>query len=97
MIHEIDKLFTCSSKDGEYQILMKSWKFDNEPLVYVSVYPSEERNILKRIWKGLKYIFGYTSRYGDFDEFRFNSYDAYDLQKVVNFLNKNNVDKNKNL
>ena len=91
MTHEINRLFTCSSNDMEREIFMISCKFDTEPLVYVSVYPSKERNIFKRIWKGLKYIFGYTSRYGDSNEFIFNSGDADNLQEVVNYLNKNNV------
>jgi hypothetical protein len=38
---------------------------------------------------GIKYIFGYKSRYGAWDEFLLNPEDADKLQDVVNYLKKN--------
>jgi hypothetical protein len=40
----------------------------------------------ERVKYGFKYIFGYQSRYGAFDEFIFNPEDADKLQKVVDYL-----------
>ena len=36
----------------------------------------------------MKYIFGYRSRFGDFEEFIFNPNDAERLEKIVEFLKK---------
>ena len=41
---------------------------------------------LKRVWSAIKYIFGYRSKYGHFDEFIFNKEDSDKLQKIVNHL-----------
>jgi hypothetical protein len=43
---------------------MDDW--DNE--IYISSYLSTEPNIFKRIWYGIRYIFGYRSQYGEFGE-----------------------------
>lgn len=40
----------------------------------------------KRIRNTIKYIFGYGSKYGDFDEFIFKKEDANKLQSVVDYL-----------
>lgn len=89
MSQEIDRLFICACNNIEHQIIMRYWENDVNPLVYASVYLSKERNVFKRIWKGLKYIFGHTSNYGDFDEFIFKSDDADTLQEVVDYLKNN--------
>jgi len=37
----------------------------------------------KRIWVGVKYAFGYKSKYGDFDEFIFKDEDIDNLMKLL--------------
>lgn len=37
---------------------------------------------------GIKYIFGYRSMFGDFDEFIFKKEDVHKLERVVEFLKK---------
>jgi ethanolamine utilization protein EutP (predicted NTPase) len=39
---------------------------------------------------GVKYIFGYKSKYGAWDEFIFNSNDADKLQELVDYLKQQN-------
>lgn len=41
-----------------------------------------------RLAKGIKYIFGHTSVYGDFDEFIIKKEDAKKFKKVVKYLEK---------
>ena len=46
-----------------------TWDDDPDwPEVYVDVHLGYHYGIFKRIWYGLKYIFGFKSRYGQFDE-----------------------------
>jgi len=40
---------------------------NEEDEVYLEVQLSQYRNFLKRIWVAIKYIFGYTCKYGHWD------------------------------
>ncbi len=40
----------------------------------------------KRIWKGIKYIFGYKCRFGHFDEVLISYRDADKFQKIADYL-----------
>jgi hypothetical protein len=55
------------------------------PMVYVHVHLNK-KPFWERLKYGIKYIFGYKSRYGAFDEFIFSPDDAERLQSVVNYL-----------
>jgi hypothetical protein len=58
---------------------------DGYPMVYSHVHLNK-RPFRERLKYGIKYIFGYKSRYGAFDEFIFNPDDAERLQSLVNYL-----------
>lgn len=79
-------LFICACHNVEHQLIMSYSDDDNYKEVYCSVHLKPEQNILKRIWRGVKYIFGHRSMYGEFDEFIFKSEDSDKLQKVVDYL-----------
>lgn len=49
-------------------------------------------NRKRRIINAIKYIFGYRSRYGHFDEFIFQKKDAHKLVKIAKHLDKNVLD-----
>lgn len=78
------ELFICECNNTEHQLIF-SYDKDWEE-VFVSIHLNPEYKIWKRIWMGIKYIFGYRSCYGHFDEFIFKKEDADKLQSVVNFL-----------
>lgn len=80
----VNELFICQCYNVEYQLIFSYFPDDEDK--DVSVYLTPEYNIWKRIWMVIKYIFGYKSMYGHFDEFIFKKSDADKLQKVVNFL-----------
>lgn len=80
----VNELFICECNNTEHQLIFSYFLDDKE--VYVSVHLIPEHNILKRIWVAIKYIFGYRSIYGHFDEFIFKDSDADRLQKVVDYL-----------
>lgn len=83
----INKLFICACNSVEHQLIISY--FADEKEVYCSIHLKPEHNILKRIWKAIKYILGHRSIYGNFDEFIFNSDDADSLQQVVDHLKTN--------
>lgn len=88
--HEsVNELFICKCYNTEHQLIFSYFPEDesDEPKeVYVSVHLIPEWRLWKRIWIAIKYIFGYRSCYGHFDEFIFKKSDAKRLQKVVDYL-----------
>lgn len=81
------ELFICECNNVEHQLIFSYLKDEDE--VYMEVHLIPESNILKRIWDALKYIFGYRSKYGHFDEFIFHRDDASKLAKIVKYLDPN--------
>ena len=89
---EKQELFICACHKVEHQMIMRWWEDDdNEKLVYSEIHLNK-LPFFERLIHGIKYIFGYTSAVGDFEEFIFKEEDAYRLQKMVTFLkNKKNA------
>lgn len=79
------ELFICSCENIEHQIVFSYFEDDNIHNVYITTHLNK-KPFWKRLKYGIKYIFGYQSKYGAFDEFIFNPNDAIKLQKVVDFL-----------
>jgi hypothetical protein len=52
-----------------------------------------KKSFWSRLKYGLKYIFGYKSRYGAWDEFILNPNDADKLQDVVDYLKEKKNEK----
>lgn len=59
------KLIVCACHNVEHQMIIDYDKEDN--LAYVEFH-LVKLPFLKRLMNGIRYIFGYESRYGDFDE-----------------------------
>lgn len=58
----------CACGCGEH-LLRFTWESDpNWPEVFVDVRLDHNYSFFKRLWAGIKYIFGHKSRYGQFDE-----------------------------
>jgi len=84
--HEDIIICECHSTDHQLVFL-----YDDDPAwdrIYVHVHLSPKRGFWKRLWYGLKYAFGYRSRYGDFDEFVINPDDAWNIQKIATQLKR---------
>lgn len=60
-----EKLIVCACFNVEHQMIIEYDEEDN--LAYVE-YHLAKLPFWKRLWHGIKYIFGYRSKYGDFDE-----------------------------
>lgn len=82
----INHYFECRCSSPEHLLKFVLWKSDNEEdsELYAYVFLNPEP-FYKRIWKGLKYIFGYSSRYGYFDEFIL---DPKDVDRFIILLNR---------
>ena len=77
-----DKLiFICSCHSFEHQITF--WWDDDTDELHSIVHLYNHDNFFKRLWSGLRYAFGYTSRYGDWDDFYFTKEDQ---DKLLKFL-----------
>ena len=64
-----------------------TWKFyinEEDNIIYVSTY-LRSSPFFSRVWRGLRYILGYKSRYGDFDEFLI---DGQQKDNIINLLNR---------
>ena len=55
----------CACHSSEHQILTEYDEKYNQ--IYVQIHLSTHKNFFKRIWVAIKYVFGYKSRYGEWD------------------------------
>lgn len=92
VIKEQRETLICQCHSIEHQISFNWVEYEGieselEKEVYMDVHLTP-LSFWQRLKHGIKYIFGYRSMYGDFDEFIFKKEDAYKLEKVVEFLKK---------
>lgn len=83
MKFETQEVFICECHSHEHQFIIRKFEDDNE--VYLTVHLTKQP-ILRRLKYAFRYIFGYQSRFGAFDEIILNPDDADRLQKVVDSL-----------
>lgn len=82
---ELEELIICACGDVEHQMIFRT--IDGDDDVYVSIY-LVKLPFFKRLWFGLKYIFGYQSKYGAFDEVILTKKHRYTLGKVIRWLSE---------
>lgn len=79
------EFFICQCNSPEHQLIFTYFSDEIGGDVYVLVHLKPD-SLWERIKNAIKYIFGYKSKYGDFDEFIFKKEDANKLQAVVDYL-----------
>ena len=84
MKNDNEILLLCDCSSAEHQLIVR-WDNDDKE-VYVNVHLANVYGFWQRLWHAAKYVFGYKSRYGAFDEVSLRKEDADKLQKVVNHL-----------
>ncbi len=79
----VDKtyLIICNCGSCEHQAILNYWNDDEYPFVSMSFHLATWEGFLKRLWVGLKYAFGYKSRYGNFDEIIIDKKEANEIIK----------------
>lgn len=88
MDKHIDKFIVCACNSTEHQIRFQlfGWKRDGRNCgsdVAVEVHLCPERSFWRRFWSGARYILGFASPNGHFDELVLNREKA---QEIVAFL-----------
>lgn len=87
----LSEYFECRCHSPEHILSFKLFDYDDEPELYAYVLLIPEP-FFKRVYNGIKYIFGYTSKYGHFDEFIFN---PEDTDRIIELFAKYKELKNK--
>jgi hypothetical protein len=79
------EIFVCDCHSFEHQV--KFMYDDEERVAYLYVHLTRA-TFWSRLIKGIKYIFGYSSKFGEWDEFVFQEKDQEELRKFLNKINK---------
>jgi hypothetical protein len=78
----------CHSTDHQILLMYSEDEYctgETFPTCYAHIHLNR-RPFWERVKYGVKYIFGYRSRFGAFDEFLFNPDDVEKLEKLVKYL-----------
>lgn len=76
-------IFICECNSHEHQIIVT---YDEElNYVFLTIHLTK-RGFFNRLWLGIKYILGYKSKYGNWDQFMLNPDDRDKIEKINNFL-----------
>jgi hypothetical protein len=73
--------YECSCSSAEHTMKFIYDKKNNE--LYTEIYLNQYKNLFKRIWVSIRYVFGYKSKYGAWDNFIFKKENIKDLQKLL--------------
>ena len=80
---ELDEHIICGCYNVEHSIFFRTIDGDDDVYMSIHLVPLP---FFKRLINGIKYIFGYRSKYGDFDEIIITKKDAGKVEKVVRWL-----------
>lgn len=69
-------LVLCNCGMPEHQLIAAYTPEDDQETLYLHVHLGYWEGFWRRLWAGLRYAFGYKSRYGEFDEICLNSQEA---------------------
>lgn len=81
----MEELLLCSCNSTEHSCIISS--IEDEPVIYLNVHLCKQP-FFERLKYGIKYIFGYRSKYGDFDEFIFDKSHISQFENIIKQLNK---------
>ncbi len=79
------EIFVCNCHSFEHQAKFVYDKNDRMLYVYVHL---ARYGFWKRLVAGIKYIFGYSSRFGEWDQFIFQEKDEVELREFLNQLKR---------
>lgn len=81
------EMLLCDCESSEHVIVVFIDGIETYPMVYFHIH-LKKLPWRQRLVHGIKYIFGYQSKYGAFDEFIFNKDDVHKLEKMAEYLKK---------
>ena len=80
------KILMCECVSAEHQILINFSEDEFGKTVYLDPHLVTYNNFFKRVIVGFKYMFGYKSKYGQWDEIILTKDNYKPLKDVVEFL-----------
>ena len=80
------QVIDCACHSDEHILLFSKNDEEDYKCVYLS-YHLQNDYWYKRIWKGIKYIFGFKSKYGNFGEVIIDKSNIDKFEEIVNFIN----------
>jgi histidyl-tRNA synthetase len=84
-----EELLVCECGSSEHQMIMRFFEdAKNDTSIYVDIH-LVKRSLLYRIKYAFKYIFGYKSRFGAWDEIILGEQHIEKLELIVNQMKKN--------
>lgn len=80
-----EHFIVCACRDLEHMMRFQYFADDEdiERIIYFETHLRTWRNIFRRYWEAVKYLWGYKSRYGEFDEVLM---DKEEVKKLVDYL-----------
>ena len=78
-------ILICDCSSEEHQIVIRKDQDDN--MVYCHIHLTQH-GFWRRLLKGVKYIFGYKSKYGHWDEFIFTPKHVEKLKEITDILSQ---------
>ena len=76
----------CTCLSPEHQMVLGFYTDEEDELdkeLYVTFYLSQWRSFFKRVWVAVRYVFGYKSRYGEWDCINFDKQKANELTRFI--------------
>lgn len=81
--------FECRCDSIEHTLRFVVDNDPDDPCIYVEVNLNDWRGFWKRLWVGIKYIFGYKCKYGHWDITELKNEDIIKLKDICNtFINQ---------
>lgn len=75
-------LLLCECSSSEHQIIIHEEIYnENDKEIYCSIHLSKQP-FFKRLIYAIKYVFGYQSKFGAFEEFIFRTEHSKDLKRI---------------
>lgn len=79
----------CNSPEHSFRFIVNpATNWDKKPKLHLEVYLNQYRSFFKRMFVGIKYIFGYRSKYGHWDV---TTLSEDDVQRLFVFIHQHRV------
>ena len=83
------EFFECACYSSEHTLKftfdIENYDEEKTPTIYTTIFLNQYRNIFKRIWVAIRYVFGYRCKYGDWDCWLLRS---EDVDRLIGMLNE---------
>ena len=87
---EIKEYFGCECGSDEHLMVFRYWAEDgdDDKELYLNVHLANYENFFQRLWVAVRFLFGYRSKFGEFDEVVIRKDDINRLFNLINTVKK---------